>query len=68
MTESAEACDDRPTGPAKAPPRHRIAVLALDEVIAFDVGVPSQIFHSARDVDLRRLYDVRIVTVDGGPV
>jgi len=45
--------------------RHRVAVLALDEVIAFDLGVPSQIFHSARDAALRRLYDVRIVTVDG---
>jgi transcriptional regulator GlxA family with amidase domain len=43
-------------------------VLALDEVIAFDLGVPSQIFHSARDTELRRLYDVRVATVDGAPV
>jgi transcriptional regulator GlxA family with amidase domain len=67
-SESAAARDDRPTGPAKAPQRHRVAVLALDEVVAFDLGVPTQIFHSARDAELRRLYDVRIVTVDGGPV
>ncbi len=30
--------------------------------------MPSQIFHSARDADLRRLYQVRVVTADGAAV
>jgi transcriptional regulator GlxA family with amidase domain len=43
-------------------------VLALDEFVAFDLGVPPQIFRAARDENLWRHYDVRIVTVDGEPV
>jgi transcriptional regulator GlxA family with amidase domain len=51
------------------PPRmHRVAVLALDEAVAYDLGVPTQIFHGARDANRWRYYDVRIVTVDGRPV
>jgi len=48
---------------------HRVAVLLLDGVSTFDIGVPSQIFGAARD---RRtdapLYDVRVCTADGAPV
>jgi transcriptional regulator GlxA family with amidase domain len=47
---------------------HRVAVLALDQVVAFDLGVPTQIFHGARDAAADRLYDVAIVTADGSPV
>jgi len=47
---------------------HRVVVLALDDVVAFDLGVPTQIFHGARDTNLHRFYDVRIVTPDGQPV
>ncbi|HKD98839.1 MAG TPA: helix-turn-helix domain-containing protein [Micromonosporaceae bacterium] len=51
------------------PRRHRVVVLALDEVIAFDLGVPTQIFHAARDRQSgRRHYDVSIITPDGAPV
>ena len=50
------------------PERHRVVVLALDELIAYDLGVPTQIFHGARDASARRYYDVRIVSVDGAPV
>jgi transcriptional regulator GlxA family with amidase domain len=39
---------------------HSVAVLALDGVIAFDLGVPTQVFHAARDADGERLYEVRI--------
>ncbi|HEY7176952.1 MAG TPA: helix-turn-helix domain-containing protein [Micromonosporaceae bacterium] len=49
------------------PPLHRVVVLALDEVVAYDLGVPTQIFHGARDAHGWRYYDVRIVTVDGKP-
>jgi transcriptional regulator GlxA family with amidase domain len=48
--------------------RHQIAVLALNDVVAFDLGVPHQIFGAARDTDGRRLYEVRTCTPDGGPV
>ena len=27
---------------------HRVAVLALDQVVAFDLGTPSQVFGAAR--------------------
>jgi transcriptional regulator GlxA family with amidase domain len=39
---------------------HRIAVLVLDGVVAFDLGVPSQIFGAARDPGGARLYSLRI--------
>jgi transcriptional regulator GlxA family with amidase domain len=50
------------------PELHRVVVLALDGVVAFDLGVPTQIFHGARDLDLNRYYDVKITTPDGRPV
>jgi len=50
------------------PTRHRIAVLALDDVVAFDLGVPTQIFNGARDAHDNRLYKVQITTPDGRPV
>jgi len=45
---------------------HSIAVLALDHVVAFDLGVPPQVFGAARDGDGRRLYRVRVCGI--GPV
>jgi transcriptional regulator GlxA family with amidase domain len=39
---------------------HTIAVLALDHVVAFDLGVPSQVFGAARDTTGRRLYRVLV--------
>jgi transcriptional regulator GlxA family with amidase domain len=48
--------------------RHRIAVLALPEVVALDLGVPGTLFHAARDTSGHRYYDVRVSTPDGGPV
>lgn len=47
---------------------HQVAVLALDEVVTFDLGTPTQIFHAARDRQERRLYQVRICTPGGRPV
>ncbi len=47
---------------------HRVAVLALDDVVAFDLGTPTQIFHAARDDDERRLYQVQVCTPDAAPV
>ena len=48
--------------------RHQIVVLALDDVVAFDLGVPAQIFGAARDGAGRPLYRVRTCTPDGEPV
>jgi transcriptional regulator GlxA family with amidase domain len=45
---------------------HAIAVLVLDGVVAFDLGVPTQVFNAARRADKRRLYEVRIC--GDGPV
>ena len=47
---------------------HRIVVLALDEVVAFDLGTPAQVFHAARDHDDRPLYQVRVCTGTVNPV
>jgi transcriptional regulator GlxA family with amidase domain len=47
---------------------HTVAVLALDDVVAFDLGTPTQIFHAARDEEDRRLYQVLICTPGGRPV
>ncbi|NUT98376.1 MAG: helix-turn-helix domain-containing protein [Saccharothrix sp.] len=48
--------------------RHEVAVLALDEVVGFDLGTPPQVFNAARDDDDRRYYRVRICTPGGRPV
>ncbi|MEV6494007.1 helix-turn-helix domain-containing protein [Actinoplanes sp. NPDC051633] len=45
---------------------HNIAVVALDHVVAFDLGVPSQVFGASRDDQEQRLYRVRVCTP--GPV
>jgi transcriptional regulator GlxA family with amidase domain len=50
------------------PARHRVAVLALDHVVAFDLGTPAQVFGAARDASGRRLYQITTCTPDGGPV
>ncbi|MFE2755953.1 GlxA family transcriptional regulator [Actinosynnema sp. NPDC059335] len=47
---------------------HLVAVLALDEVVAFDLGTPTQVFHAARDQQERRFYQVRVCTPGGRPV
>jgi transcriptional regulator GlxA family with amidase domain len=48
--------------------RHRVAVLALPAVIAFDLGVPAQVFSTARSATGQRYYQVRTCTPDGAPV
>jgi transcriptional regulator GlxA family with amidase domain len=47
---------------------HKVAVLALDHVVAYDLGTPPQIFHAARDEQERRLYEVRVCTPGALPV
>ncbi|MDG4861998.1 helix-turn-helix domain-containing protein [Streptomyces sp. T-3] len=47
---------------------HRVAVLALDDVPPFELGIPSRVFGNAHNTDGRPLYDVAVCTVDGRPV
>jgi len=47
---------------------HEVAVLALPGVIAFELGLPHRFIGAAEDEDGRRLYRVRVATLDGGPV
>jgi len=47
---------------------HRVVVLAIDEVIGYDLAIPSQLLGSARDGAGNALYDVRVCGVDDGPV
>lgn len=47
---------------------HRVTVLALDGVVAFDLGTPPQVFGAARDRDGGPLYDVRVATPGARPV
>ena len=51
-----------------ATPAHEVAVLALPESMAVEVGLPHQFLGSATDADGRRLYRVRVASLDGGPV
>ncbi|MCG6499579.1 GlxA family transcriptional regulator [Kitasatospora sp. A2-31] len=47
---------------------HKVAVLALNGVIAFELGIPARIFESARDSAGVPLYQVATCTLDGRPV
>ncbi|MEV4012154.1 helix-turn-helix domain-containing protein [Nonomuraea angiospora] len=47
---------------------HRVAVLAVDGVIPFELSVPSRIFPVAQGPGGEPLYDVVTCTVDGRPV
>ena len=47
---------------------HEIAVLALDDVVAFELATPSRIFESAHESGENPYYRVRTCSIDGGPV
>ncbi len=47
---------------------HEVAVLALPDVVAFELGLPHRFLGGAVDADDRPCYRVRTCTVDGGPV
>jgi transcriptional regulator GlxA family with amidase domain len=49
-------------------PRHRVALLALDGVVAFDLGTPPQVLGAARDEAGHQLYEVRVATPGATPV
>ncbi|KQS69191.1 GlxA family transcriptional regulator [Modestobacter sp. Leaf380] len=47
---------------------HRVVVLALENTVAFELGLPHAFLAGARDEHEAALYDVVTATVDGGPV
>jgi len=47
---------------------HEIVVLAMQDSVAFDLGIPRQAFGGAVDAEGEHLYRVRLCSVDGGPV
>ncbi|MEI5099334.1 helix-turn-helix domain-containing protein [Streptomyces sp. PmtG] len=49
--------------------RHRVAVLVMDGVIPFELGIPQRVFGRARDAEGRSLYEVVTCSVRApGPV
>ena len=56
------------TGPVSSGERHEVVVLALPATMAYELGLPSQFLGSAVDAEGRRLYRVRVASLDGGPV
>jgi transcriptional regulator GlxA family with amidase domain len=52
--------------PGRTPDRHRVAVLVMDGLIPFELGIPHRIFGRARSADGRRLYEVTTCAV-GAP-
>ena len=61
-------CKDPAMRSKGRPPRHEVAVLALPETMAYEVGLPDQFLGSAVDAEGNRLYRVRVASLDGGPV
>ncbi|GEL25934.1 AraC family transcriptional regulator [Pseudonocardia sulfidoxydans NBRC 16205] len=47
---------------------HEVAVLALHDVVAFELGLPHRLLGGATDDAGDPLYRVRVATLDGGPV
>jgi len=50
------------------PVPHQVAVLALGDTMAFEVGLASRFLGSAVDAGGAPLYRVRVASLDGGPV
>ncbi|MFG3340159.1 GlxA family transcriptional regulator [Glycomyces sp. NPDC048151] len=51
-----------------SPAPHRVAVLALEGVMAFELGIPHRVFGAAMRDDLTPRYEVRVCSMDGAPV
>jgi len=47
---------------------HRVAVLALDRVVPFDLGIPARVLGAARGPDGEPLYEVVTCSIGGAPV
>jgi transcriptional regulator GlxA family with amidase domain len=47
---------------------HRVTVLALDDVIPFDLGIPARVLSEAHDAAGQPLYEIVTCSLDGEPV
>lgn len=47
---------------------HRVVVLCIPPLVGFDMTIAPQVLESARGPHGERLYDVRVASLDGGPV
>lgn len=50
------------------PQPHRVAVLCLEPLVGFDMTIVPQVLGAARGADGEPLYEVRVASLDGGPV
>lgn len=48
--------------------QHRVVVLAIGDVVGYDMAIPPMIFSHAQDADGNVLYDVRICGLDRQPI
>ncbi|MDF5755314.1 helix-turn-helix domain-containing protein [Spongiactinospora sp. TRM90649] len=62
--EESDESHDEPYGHDE---RHRVAVLLLDHVVPFDLGISTHLFHQAKRGG-RRLYKVEVCSADGAAV
>src|SRR5689334_11891514 len=60
-------CKD-PAMRAHPPVPHEVAVVAVDHVVGFELGLPYRLLGLAEDEHGAPLYRVRIATLDGRPV
>jgi transcriptional regulator GlxA family with amidase domain len=58
--------DPAMTGSSRIP--HEVAVVAVDHVVGFELGLPYRLLGLAEDDDGTPLYRVRIATLDGRPI
>jgi transcriptional regulator GlxA family with amidase domain len=61
-------CKDPAMSSTAVPQPHEVAVLALADTMAFEVGLASRFLGSAVDAAGAPLYRVRVASLDGGPV
>lgn len=63
-------CQDMAMNSLSILPRrpHRVAVLALEPVVGYDLAIPPGVFGSATDADGEPLYEVRVCGLDHSPV
>lgn len=61
-------CKDPAMRSARVPARHTVVVLLLEPLIGYDATIPGAVLGSAKDGEGDSLYDVRMASLDGGPV
>lgn len=47
---------------------HRVVVLCIEPLVGFDMTIAPQVLEAARDARGERCYEVRVASLDGGPV